>query len=87
VTGLTFTSHPVAARLGAHIDLRAIWNLAARRKVGVSCWASPVTHPELVTITRISRPQSAPAAGRRDRRRAEGDARGAEGAASLNSAV
>ena len=40
--------HPVASRL------------TARRKVGVSCWASPVTHPEWVAITRIPRPLSAP---------------------------
>ena len=62
--------------------------LTVRRKVGVSCSASPVTHPEWVAITRIPRPLSAPrrpppAVRRRDRRRADGDARRAEATASL----
>ena len=34
--------------------------LTARRKVGVSCWASPVTHPEWMAIARIPRPLSVP---------------------------
>ena len=63
--------------------------LTARRKVGVSCWASPVTHPEWVAITRIPRPPSRrpfrrppPVVHHRDRRRGRRGMRaGAEGAA------